>query len=194
MEFSYFYQPFEKPRLSLTYCVMSVLEKFKLIRTFVFDVDGVMTDGSVLVFDNGEQVRKMGTRDGYSLQLAIKKGYRVLVISGGSSEGVRQRLLYLGINDIFLNIHNKAAVLDEYAREHNLDENEMLYMGDDIPDYVPMQHVGLPCAPADAAPEIRHIAAYISSFGGGQGCVRDVIEKVLKLNGQWELSSSVASK
>jgi 3-deoxy-D-manno-octulosonate 8-phosphate phosphatase (KDO 8-P phosphatase) len=173
---------------------MSVLEKFKSIRTFVFDVDGVMTDGSVHVFETGEQVRRMSTRDGYSLQLAIKNGYRVVVISGGLSEGVRQRLLFLGIRDIFLDIHDKVAVLQQYARDHGLDEKDMLYMGDDIPDYHPMQFVGLACAPADAAPEIRHIAAYISSFNGGQGCVRDVIEKVLKLNGHWEFNLSVASK
>jgi len=173
---------------------MSVLEKFKSIRTFVFDVDGVMTDGSVLVFESGEQVRRMSTRDGYSLQLAIKKGYRVVVISGGSSEGVRQRLQYLGIRDIFLNIHDKVDVLRQYAKENRLDEKDMLYMGDDIPDHAPMQYVGLACAPSDAAPEIRHIAAYISSFGGGQGCVRDVVEKVLKLNGHWDLDQSVSSK
>jgi 3-deoxy-D-manno-octulosonate 8-phosphate phosphatase (KDO 8-P phosphatase) len=173
---------------------MSVLEKFKSIRTFVFDVDGVMTDGSVQVFETGEQVRRMSTRDGYSLQLAVKNGYRVVVISGGLSEGVRQRLLFLGIKDIFLDIHDKVAVLRQYAIDHGLDEKDMLYMGDDIPDYHPMQYVGLACAPADAAPEIRHIAAYISSFNGGQGCVRDVIEKVLKLNGHWEFNLSVASK
>jgi 3-deoxy-D-manno-octulosonate 8-phosphate phosphatase (KDO 8-P phosphatase) len=136
----------------------------------------------------------MSTRDGYSLQLAVKNGYRVVVISGGLSEGVRQRLLFLGIKDIFLDIHDKVAVLQQYARDHGLDEKDMLYMGDDIPDYHPMQYVGLACAPADAAPEIRHIAAYISSFNGGQGCVRDVIEKVLKLNGHWEFNLSVASK
>ncbi|HET6256112.1 MAG TPA: HAD hydrolase family protein [Puia sp.] len=173
---------------------MSVLEKFKSIRTFVFDVDGVMTDGSVHVYQTGEQVRRMSTRDGYSLQLAIKKGYRVVVISGAMSEGVRQRLDYLGIKDIFLEIHDKVAVLRQYAKDHSLDPSDMLYMGDDIPDYRAMQFVGLACAPADAAPEIRHMAAYISSFNGGQGCVRDVIEKVLKLNGHWELNTTVASK
>jgi 3-deoxy-D-manno-octulosonate 8-phosphate phosphatase (KDO 8-P phosphatase) len=173
---------------------MSVLEKFKSIRTFVFDVDGVMTDGSVEVYETGEQVRRMSTRDGYSLQLAVKKGYRVVVISGGNSAGVRKRLEYLGIRDIFLDVHDKVDLLDKYAREHGLDEKDMLYMGDDIPDFAAMQHVGLACAPSDAAPEIRHIAAYISSFGGGHGCVRDVVEKVLKLNGQWELDQSVASK
>jgi 3-deoxy-D-manno-octulosonate 8-phosphate phosphatase (KDO 8-P phosphatase) len=136
----------------------------------------------------------MSTRDGYSLQLAVKKGYRVVVISGGNSAGVRKRLEYLGIRDIFLDVHDKVDLLDKYAREHGLDEKDMLYMGDDIPDFAAMQHVGLACAPSDAAPEIRHIAAYISSFGGGHGCVRDVVEKVLKLNGQWELDQSVASK
>lgn len=173
---------------------MSVLEKFKSIRTFVFDVDGVMTDGRVLVFETGEQVRRMSTRDGYSLQLAIRKGYRVVAISGALSEGVRQRLQYLGLKDIFLEIHDKVSVLRKYAADHQLEANEMLYMGDDIPDFHPMQFVGLACAPADAAPEIRHIAAYISSFTGGNGCVRDVIEKVLKLNGHWDLNTSVASK
>lgn len=173
---------------------MSVLEKFKSIRTFVFDVDGVMTDGSIQVFDTGEQVRRMSTRDGYSLQLAIKKGYRVVVISGASSEGVRLRLQYLGIRDIFLSVHDKMDLLRQFAREHQLEEKDMLYMGDDIPDYTAMQYVGLGCAPSGAAPEIRHIAAYISSYGGGQGCVRDVIEKVLKLNGQWELDQSLGSK
>ena len=173
---------------------MSVLEKFKSIRTFIFDVDGVMTDGSVLVFESGEQVRRMSTRDGYSLQLAVKKGYRVVVISGALSEGVRRRLHYLGIKDIFLEIHDKVGVLQKYAEDHQLEVNEMLYMGDDIPDFHPMQFVGLACAPADAAPEIRHIAAYISSFNGGTGCVRDVIEKVLKLNGHWDLNTTVASK
>jgi 3-deoxy-D-manno-octulosonate 8-phosphate phosphatase (KDO 8-P phosphatase) len=103
-------------------------------------------------------------------------------------------LIYLGIKDIFLDIHDKVAVLRQYAQDHGLDEKDMLYMGDDIPDYHPMQFVGLACAPADAAPEIRHIAAYISSFNGGKGCVRDVIEKVLKLNGHWEFNLSVASK
>jgi len=173
---------------------MSILEKFKSIRTFVFDVDGVMTDGSVLVYETGEQVRRMNTKDGYSLQLAMKKGYQVLIISGGTSEGVRRRLEYLGIQDIFLNVKNKKETLAAYTLTHQLDEKNILYMGDDIPDYAVMQQVGLACAPSDAVPEIRHIAAYISAFGGGQGCVRDVIEKVLKLNGHWEVDTSLASK
>jgi 3-deoxy-D-manno-octulosonate 8-phosphate phosphatase (KDO 8-P phosphatase) len=173
---------------------MSILEKFKPITTFVFDIDGVLTDGSVEVFDTGEQVRRMSIKDGYTLQLAIKKGYRVLVISGGSSEGVKRRLQQLGIVDIFLNVENKKEKLLQYAREHGLEQKEILFMGDDIPDHAAMQQVGLACAPADAVAEIRHIAGYISAFGGGQGCVRDVIEKVLKLNGRWEMDESLASK
>src|SRR5882757_1769706 len=173
---------------------MSVLEKFKSIKTFVFDVDGVMTDGSVQVWETGEQLRTMNTKDGYSLQLAVRKGYRVLVISGGQSEGVRLRLLGLGIQDVFLKVKDKKEKLLGYMQQHGLEEKDILYMGDDIPDYAVMKLVGLACAPADAAPEIRHIAAYISSFNGGHGCVRDVIEKVLKLNGHWELDTSLASK
>lgn len=172
---------------------MSVLEKFKPITTFVFDVDGVMTDGSVQVFDTGEQVRRMNTKDGYSLQLAVKKGYRVLVISGGSSEGVRLRLQGLGISDVFLKVKDKKEKLLQCIHEYGLEEKQILYMGDDIPDYTVMKLVGLACAPVDAVPEIRHIATYISAFAGGQGCVRDVIEKVLKLNGHWELDRFIAS-
>ena len=173
---------------------MSVLEKFKPITTFVFDIDGVLTDGSVQVFDSGEQVRRMSIKDGYSLQLAVKKGYRVVVISGGSSEGVKMRLHQLGISDVFLKVENKKEKLMQYAHDQGLDDKQILFMGDDIPDYAVMKQVGLACAPADAVPEIRHIATYISSFAGGQGCVRDVIEKVLKLNGHWELDTSLASK
>ena len=173
---------------------MNILPAFKDIRLFVLDVDGVLTDGSLILMDNGEMARKMNIKDGYALQLAVKKGYDVLVISGGSSEAVRIRLERLGIKHIHLNVKNKKELLLKYASEHNVTWPEVLYMGDDIPDYGAMLHVGLACAPADAAPEIRHIAAYISSFNGGQGCVRDVIEKVLKLNGHWELDMSLASK
>jgi len=173
---------------------MSVLEKFKPVTTFVFDIDGVLTDGSVQVFDTGEQVRRMSIKDGYSLQLAVKKGYNVVVISGGASEGVKMRLHQLGITDVFLKVENKKERLLEYAQEKGLDSRHILFMGDDIPDYQAMKQVGLACAPADAVPEIRHIAEYISAFAGGQGCVRDVIEKVLKLNGHWELDTSLASR
>src|SRR5688500_11530323 len=168
-----------------------LLERFKKIKTFVFDVDGVLTDGGLLVYDDGQMVRKMNIKDGYALQLALKRGYRILIISGGTSEAVRERLNRLGITDVFLRVHNKEEILTEYIKSHNLSWNEILFMGDDIPDYIVMKRAGLPCAPADAAPEIKQLSLYISSIPGGYGCARDVIEKVLKLNDDWPMYTSV---
>lgn len=174
--------------------MINVLEKFKHIRTFVFDVDGVLTDGTVQLLPGGEQSRKMSIRDGYALQLAVKQGYRVAIISGGRSESVVARLNGLGIRDVFTGIINKVDKLEDYALEHDLRWEEVLFMGDDIPDYRAMQMCGLAVCPADAAPEIKSISRYISPVAGGQGCARDVIEKVLKLNGHWMLDEDVASK
>lgn len=174
--------------------MINVLEKFTHIRTFVFDVDGVLTDGTVQLLPNGEQSRRMSIKDGYALQLAIKQGYRVAVISGGRSESVVTRLNGLGITDVFTGVLNKAEKLEDYALEHDLLWEQVLFMGDDIPDYRAMQLCGLATCPADAAPEIRSISMYVSPVTGGQGCVRDVIEKVLKLNGHWVLDETVASK
>lgn len=171
-----------------------LLDEFKRITTFVFDVDGVLTDGNVYVFDNGEQVRRMNIKDGFALQLAVKKGYRILVLSGGNSPAVVSRLKKLGITDIFMSVLDKRRALLQYLNDHNIDKHHVLFMGDDIPDYMVMGEAGLPCAPADAATEIIKSAKYISSKNGGHGCVRDVIEKVLKLNGQWELETDVPSK
>ena len=171
-----------------------LLERFKKIKTFVFDVDGVLTDGGLLVYDDGQMVRKMNIKDGYALQLALKRGYKILIISGGTSEAVRERLNRLGITDVYLRVHNKEEVLNEYIRTHNLSWNQVLFMGDDIPDYTVMKKAGLPCAPADAAPEIKQISFYISPVPGGFGCARDVIEKVLKLNDDWPMDTTVSSK
>ncbi len=173
---------------------MNLIEKLKLITTFILDVDGVLTDGTVYVFDSGEQVRSMSIKDGFALQLAIKKGYRILVISGGNSPAVIARLKKLGITDIFMNVIDKKAMLDQYMQDHGLKKEQVLYMGDDIPDYVAMKTVGLPAAPADAALEIRKIAVYVASEKGGKGCVREVMEKVLRLNGHWELETDIASR
>jgi 3-deoxy-D-manno-octulosonate 8-phosphate phosphatase (KDO 8-P phosphatase) len=172
---------------------MSFLQLFKNITTFVFDVDGVLTDGTILVFDSGEQVRRMNIKDGYALQLAVKKGYRVAVISGAKSDGVRIRLNKLGITDVFMQEGNKKARLESFIREKNISWKEVLFMGDDVPDYSVMQASGISCAPADAASSIRDMAKYISPFRGGEGCARDVIEKVLRLNDHWELDTSVTS-
>ena len=173
---------------------MKLPEQFKQIKTFVFDVDGVLTDGTVWVMDEKQMVRRMNIKDGYALQLAIRQGYRVLIISGGSSEAVKIRLERLGVTDIYMGVHNKKEVLAEYAVQHSLQWNEILFMGDDIPDYITMQMTGMPCAPANAAPEIKQISKYISALDGGHGCVRDVIEKVLKLNAHWSLDTEIASK
>ncbi len=171
-----------------------MLEKFKSIKTFVFDVDGVLTEGSLLILNDGQMARLMNIKDGYALQLAVKKGYRVVIISGGTSEAVKERLEKLGVKDCFLKVDNKKEKLTEYVVEHSLNWDEVLFMGDDIPDYVPMQLTGLPCCPADAVVEIKQISRYISPVAGGKGCARDVIEKVLKLNGHWDLDTTVAAK
>lgn len=173
---------------------MNILAKFKPIKLFVFDVDGVLTDGTLLVLNDGQMARRMNIKDGYALQLAVKKGYRVLVISGGTSDAVKQRLDKLGVTENYLQVENKKEKLLQYVSEHGLKWEEVLFMGDDIPDHSAMQLVGLPCCPADAATEIKQISQYISSFDGGKGCARDVIEKVLKLNGHWDLDTTVASK
>lgn len=173
---------------------MNVLEQFRHIRAFIFDVDGVLTDGTVQLLPGGEQSRKMHIRDGYALQLAVKMGYRIAIISGGRSESVVSRLNGLGITDVFTNVTNKVEKLEDYALEHDLIWEQVLFMGDDIPDYRAMQLCGIAACPADAAPEIKSISRYISPVTGGHGCVRDVIEKVLKLNGHWMLDEGVPSK
>ena len=173
---------------------MNILEKFTPIKTFVFDVDGVLTDGTLLILNDGQMARTMNIKDGYALQLAIKKGYRVVIISGGTSEAVKDRLIRLGVTDSFLPVENKKEKLVEYVQQHQLKWEEILFMGDDIPDLEPMQMVGLPCCPADAATEIKQLSLYISPLEGGKGCGRDVIEKVLKLNGHWELDTRISSK
>ena len=172
---------------------MNVLSLFKPIKSFVFDVDGVLAADGMIVLPDGELVRVMNSKDGYALQLAVKKGYHVVIISGGTSEAVKMRLLKLGVKEVFLGIHNKKEVLQQYAKDHQLSLDEMLYMGDDIPDYDAMKICGLPVCPDDAVPEIKSICKYIAPYKGGKGCGRDVIEKVLKLNGDWSIDVSVTS-
>lgn len=173
---------------------MNVLSLFKPITTFVFDVDGVLTDGTVQLLPNGEQSRRMNIKDGYALQLAVKKGYRIAIISGGRSESVVSRLQGLGIKDIYTGITDKQEKLQDYVFENELQWEQVIFMGDDIPDYRAMQLVGLPVCPADAVPEIKSISRYISPVNGGNGCVREVIEKVLKLNGHWTIDEDIASR
>jgi 3-deoxy-D-manno-octulosonate 8-phosphate phosphatase (KDO 8-P phosphatase) len=173
---------------------MSLFQYFKTITSFVFDVDGVLTDGNLLLYNDGQMTRQMNIKDGYALQLAIKKGYRVAIISGSFSDAVHQRLDKLGIRDIFSGVTDKKEKLIAYCMQYGLKWEQVLYMGDDIPDFMPMQMAGLPCCPADAVGEIRNISVYISPFNGGFGCARDVIEKVLKINGHWQMDATVSSK
>ncbi len=172
---------------------MNVLARLRKIKVFVFDMDGVLTDGSLLVVDENKWLRKMNIKDGYALQLAVKSGYRLLIISGSDAPPVVERLHKLGIIDVFMKVIDKKALLEKYMSDNKLPPNEVLFMGDDIPDYECMKAVGCACCPADAAVEIRQIASYISPIKGGLGCVRDVIEKVMKLNNHWPLHTSVAS-
>ncbi|POY37829.1 3-deoxy-D-manno-octulosonate 8-phosphate phosphatase [Solitalea longa] len=164
---------------------MSFLPKLKNITTLIFDVDGVLTDGSVLVTDDGHHLRTFNIKDGYALQLAVKKGYNVVVISGGKSEGVRKRLEGLGIKDIFLGTGKKIEVFEKLLKDNGIDAEQVLYMGDDIPDFIVMQKVGIAACPNDAVAEIQQISNYISPIPGGKGCARDVIEKVMKVQGNW---------
>ena len=168
---------------------MNILSHFKPIKTFVFDVDGVLTDGTLLILKDGQMARRMNIKDGYALQLAVKKGYRVVILSGGTSEEVKERLQRLKVTDVFMQVENKQKFLTAYVNKNNLSWSEILFMGDDIPDYNCMMLAALACCPADAAQEIKHISKYISAYKGGGGCVRDVIEKVLKLNAHWDLDT-----
>ena len=156
-------------------------------------MDGVLTDGNIVVDNDNNWIRSMNIRDGYALQLAKKSGFEVLVISGSESSSVRDRLNRLGVTEVFMKVVDKEAFLKKYIDEKKLALTEFLFMGDDIPDYYCMKMAGIAACPADASAEIKEIASYISPFKGGVGCVRDVIEKVLKLNNKWPLKNDVPS-
>ena len=165
----------------------SYKEIMNQIDSFIFDIDGVLTDGSVHIESNGETLRIMNIRDGFAMKAAVESGYNVCVISGGSNEGVRIRLQNLGITNIHLGTTDKVATFKEYAELCQIKSENVLYMGDDIPDYHVMKLVGLPTCPQDASPEIKGISKYISHINGGKGAVRDVIEQVMKVQGKWTL-------
>ncbi len=173
---------------------MNLLEKFSRITTFIFDVDGVLTDGSVLLLENGLQARSMNIKDGLALQMAVKNNYRVVIVSGASSEAVMNRFLYLGIKEIHLGISNKLQFVESYLQQNNLAWTEVLFMGDDLPDVLVLAKAGLSCCPANAAVEARKSSVYISPLNGGCGCVREVIEKVLKLNAHWNYHPEISSR
>lgn len=163
------------------------LALFSKIKCFVLDIDGVLTNGELLVTSDGDLLRTMNIRDGYAMAIAIKKDYHIWIISGGKQNAPALRLQKLGIKEVHLNVENKKDKLLDLLSLYHIDASQVLYMGDDIPDYHIMQYCGLGTCPADAAEEIKSIAQYISPIVGGRGCVRDVIEKVLKLNGDWDI-------
>ncbi len=161
------------------------LQKLKEITTFIFDVDGVLTDGSVQVTDNGQSLRTFNIKDGYAMQLAVKRGYNICIISGGDGIAMGKRFFNLGVTDVFLGTGDKVAVFNQYLANKNITAGEVLYMGDDIPDLKVMKLVGLPTCPADAVEEIKAISTFISPYNGGKTAVRDIIEKVMKVQGKW---------
>ena len=164
---------------------MNYLTKFRNITTFIFDIDGVLTEGMMLLHQDGSLLRSLFVRDGYAMRVAINAGYRIAIISGGDTPTAMERFGSLGLQEIILRSKNKLADLIDIRNKYGLTKDEILFMGDDIPDYEAMNAVGLPCCPEDAVDEIRDISDYISDKKGGQGCARDVIEKVLKLRGDW---------
>ncbi len=154
------------------------------IRALIFDVDGVLSESNVLLL-GGQPVRTANTKDGYALQHAVKMGLHLAIITGGKNETIKERYMALGITDIFMGVSVKINVFDDYLLANELKPDEVLYMGDDIPDYEVMQRCGCPCCPKDAAPEIKAISTYISEYTGGNGCVRDVVEQVLRAQNLW---------
>ena len=157
----------------------------KKIKALAFDVDGVLSANNVLLSGNGQPDRTANIKDGYALQLAVKSGLNLAIITGGRSEAVRVRYVSLGLQNVFMGVAVKIVCFRDWLAESDLKPEEVLYMGDDIPDYEIMKECGLPCCPADAAPEIKAISTYVSQINGGYGCVRDVIEQVLKAQGKW---------
>lgn len=155
----------------------------------MFDVDGVFTDGKVLVMENGEVVRNVFSKDGYAIHLAVQKKYKLVIISGGNNVAIKNLLIRSGIEHIFINQHDKLQCYKDFIYEHNINDEQVMYMGDDLPDYEIMSRVGVAACPNDSAPEIKSICSYISPKNGGEGCVRDIIEQVMRVQGQWEIAN-----
>jgi 3-deoxy-D-manno-octulosonate 8-phosphate phosphatase (KDO 8-P phosphatase) len=165
-----------------------LFERIKRIRAFVFGVDGVMTDGNLLLLDNGEELRQMNTKDGFAIKYASDNRYRVGAITTSGSDAIIKRLTGLGVRNIFTGVESKQAAYEKFIIEHELRIDETLYMGDDIPDLPAMKAAGLAACPADAAPEVRQTAHYVAQAAGGRGCVREIIELVLRTQGHWDIT------
>ncbi len=160
-------------------------ERLKHITTMIFDYDGVLSDGKILFSDDGQQMRNGNVKDGFAIQLAQKLGFRIAIISGANTPGMQIRCELLRISDCFMGVHNKIEIYQKFKADRNLKDEEILYMGDDIPDHRIMEEVAIACCPADAVTDIKKIAHYISHLKGGEGCARDIIEQVLRAQGKW---------
>ena len=168
--------------------MMNYKEKLKKIKTFVFDIDGVFTNGEIMVDSHGNESRSFNTKDGIAVKLANDLGYNIAVITGANNNGIKARLNRLGIKNVFLNSSDKVKDLLNYSKTNNINLEKTVYMGDDLPDTFPMKLVYLKTCPFDAVPEVREISDYISNKNGGEGCVRDIIEQTLKVQGNWKFS------
>ena len=164
---------------------MSYKEKLKDIKAFVFDIDGVFTDGSVYLLPGGNMCRVMNVLDGYAVVKAIKNNYIIGVITGGNDDQVRHRINYLGISDYYAKSSNKRIDFEDFKSKYNLKNEEILMMGDDLPDMEIMKMAGISACPKNSVPEVKEISDYISSIEGGKGAVREVIEQVMKVQGKW---------
>lgn len=172
----------------------TLFDKLERVRAFVFDIDGVLSPSTILATADGQQLRSFNTKDGYAIQVAIRMGYPVAIITGSDSPSVTHRMAYLGVKDVFMAVREKDPVLDSWLATVDVQLDEILYMGDDIPDRPIMQRVGMPVCPADAVEEIKAVSAYVSACKGGEGAVRDIMEKVLKLHGKWALDATIGSR
>ena len=155
------------------------------IKAFAFDVDGVLSTSTIPLHPSGEPMRMINIKDGYAIQYAVKSGYPLAIITGGKTDAVRKRFTSLGVSDIFLGADIKLPIYEKWLEKHNLTDEEVIFMGDDIPDMEIMLRAGLPIAPADAANDVLTIAKYISPYKGGEGCGREIIETVMKAQGKW---------
>ncbi len=170
-----------------------ILQDFARVKALFLDVDGVLTDGTVLVTEDGDQLRRFSIKDGYAIQLAMKVGLQIIVISGGRSQGVLKRLQNLGVLDVHLGISNKLQLMNEIIHRQGWSREDVAFMGDDVPDLDCLKNVGLALCPQDAVEEVKAVSGYVSPKNGGAGCVRDVLEKILRLKGLWDTGTGIKS-
>ena len=157
------------------------------VKAFVFDVDGVFTDGRIMVTADNQFVRTYDSKDGFAMKALVKKGYKVAVISGGRGDSLAFRFNMLGVSDLYLDNFQKLDALKDFMAKYGLEPDEVIFMGDDIPDMEPMLYVGIPVCPADAAHDVKRISRYVSGYKGGEGCVRDIVEQVMRAQGKWDV-------